>query len=227
LEQASTGSAPLGVRIRDTFLAPARLVAGIVPDKPWLDVLLISTAIAVLSVLAMPDEVFLESMREAVTRRGRPVEITSPPEEIVRWGRSIGMLAMLGTHPVVAVTLAAALTFVFSVAGGGAGTFRDYLSLTTHALMIPALGTIVSVTLQLTTASDGDLTLGAFFDPGDRPGLLLASLAAIDPFLLWMTVVLGLCAHALDPRHPRIRSVLLLVGGYFLLVLASTWVLAP
>jgi hypothetical protein len=219
---------PLWPRIRDTFVAPARLVQRIRAGKPWIDVLLISTFVAVLGVLTMPDEIFLEPMRDAVTRRGRPVEITSPPAEVARWGRIIGMLATLATHPVVAVTLAGALTFIFSVIGRGAGTFRDYMSLTAHALLIPAVGTVVAGFVRLTGGlSAGGLTLDSFMAAGDQGNLLLAALLSVDPFIIWMLVVLAIGVHGVDRRNSMTRAGILLIGAYLTLVVASTAILHP
>lgn len=229
VDDRSTPMPPLWPRIRDSFVAPGRLVAQLRDRTPWMDVLIISTAIAMIGLLTMPDEVFVEPMREAVNRRGRPVEITSPPEEIARWGRGIGMLATLATHPVVAATLAGALTLFFSIFGRGAGTYRDYLSLTAHAFLIPAVGTIAAVAIRLAGGpGSGDLTLGGLAGGyGSAPGLMLAALLAIDPFIVWMLVVIGVGASYIDPRHSRVRSPLILLGVYFALVVASTAILRP
>jgi hypothetical protein len=224
----STTADKLWPRIRDTFVAPGRLARQLRVDAPWIDVLLISTAIAVVSVLGMPDEVFIESMREAVTRRGEPVEITSPPEEVARWGRAIAMLATLATHPMIAFTLAGILTLVFSIAGGGRGTYREYLSLASHALLIPALGTLVALVIRLATgfAFEGG-PIGAFLRPDDAGSMALAVIAALDPFILWMMVAVGVGVHEIEERRSRARYVIVLLAAYLLLVLASTYLLNP
>src|SRR5690606_6418418 len=116
-------------RVRHTFLAPSKLAADLRHAAPWLDVLLVSTAVALLSVALMPDEVFTESMSSPVTRRGEPVEITSSPEAVARWGRGMGMLATIATHPLIAFTLAGILTLLFSVLGRGRASFQEYLAL--------------------------------------------------------------------------------------------------
>ena len=212
-----TPAEPLRERIRATFLAPRQLWSRLEGATPWLDVLYISTIVAVLSVLAVPEEVFIEPMREAVTRRGEPVEITSPPAEIVRWGRALAMLATLATHPMIAFMLAGFLTVVFSVLGGGRGTYREYLSLSCHALLIPALGTILAIVARLIMGLAGSDPF-ELFDLEPR-GLLSATALAIDPFVVWMLVVLGIATAQVDGRRQPWRAVLVLVGAYLVLLL--------
>jgi len=227
LSSAESIQRDLGGRIRDTFLAPRRLAARLVGTAPWVDALLVSTVVALLMVATAPDDVFIDQMRDAVTRRGQPVEITSPPAEVARWGRYLAMLGTLGTHPLVALTLAGVLTLVFTILGGGQGGFREFLSLTSHAMLIPAAGSVVAIVVRLSTGMGPGGWGGAFVAPGDAPNLLLAALLSIDPFIIWMLVVIGIGIHGFDPRRSAPRATLLLVGTYFVVVVASTALLHP
>lgn len=219
---------PFRSRVRNTFLAPSALAQQLRQSAPWMDALLLSTAVALLSVALMPDEVFVESMQDPVSRRGEPVQITSSPEAVARWGRGMGMLATLATHPLIAFTLAGVLTLLFSVLGRGRASYQEYLALSAHGLLIPALGTLVAIAIRLVTgAATGSLGVTAFFDPGDAPNLLMATLLATDPFIIWMMAAVAIGAHALEPRHPRAGTALLLIGGYLVLVFASTALLHP
>jgi hypothetical protein len=216
------------LRVRDTFLSPARLVQRLRGPAPWLDVLLISTVVALLSVALMPDEVFTASMSDPVTRRGEPVEITSSPEAVARWGRGMGLLATIATHPLIAFTLAGILTLLFSVLGRGRASFQEYLSLSSHGLLIPALGTLIAIAIRLATgAATGSLGITALFDPATAPNLLSAALLSTDPFIIWMMGMVALAVHAFDPRHSRAVAVLVLVGGYLVFVFTSTALLHP
>jgi hypothetical protein len=212
-------AAPLGERIRATFLAPRQLWDRLEGAVPWLDVLYISTIVAVLSVFAVPEEVFIDPMQDAVTRRGEPVEITSPPAEIVRWGRAMAMLATLATHPMIAFMVAGFLTLVFSVLGGGRGTYREYLSLSCHVLLIPALGTILAVLVRLITGIAGADPF-ALFDLESR-GLLAATVLSIDPFVVWMLVVLGIATAQVDGKREPWRAVVVLLGAYLVLLVVT------
>ncbi len=209
---------PLASRIRDTFVAPGRLAREIRRAAPWVDVLLLSTIVAALTVLAVPDSVFVEQMEDAVTRRGEPVEITSSPAEIARWGRAIAMLSTIATHPIVVFTLAGVLALLFGVIGKGATRFREYLSLTAHAMLIPAAGSIVFLLVSLVTGSEPEAA-GQTAGPG---GLISGVLGAVDPFAIWMLVVLAVGVNRIDPRHPTWRAIGVLLAGYLALLLATT-----
>ena len=214
-------------RVRDTLIAPGRLADRVRADAPWLDALLISTLVAILAVAAMPDEVFTASMEDPVTRRGEPVEITSDPSVIARWGRWMGMLAIVGTHPLTVITLAGILTLLFSLIGRGQAGFREYISLASHAMLIPALGTLLALLLRFAGGLVTGTSIAAFYSPDDAPNLFVAALTAIDPFVVWMLIALGAMVHGLEPRHSRAGAASVLVGGYLLLILASTAWLHP
>ncbi|MEX2570577.1 MAG: YIP1 family protein [Gemmatimonadota bacterium] len=221
-------AAPLLARIRDTFLSPSRLAAHIRANAPWLDVLLITTVIAALSVATLPDEVFTEPMREAVSRRGEPVQITSAPEVIARWGRLIAMLATIGTHPVMVFTIAGLFTLLFSIVGQGGTSFRDFLSLVSHAMLIPALGTLLVTTLRLGyAATTGSFELVELFGPMQTSGLPMAIVTSLDPFIVWMLVAAAVAIRELEPRHSVRAAAAILVAGYLALVVASTYLLHP
>ena len=216
----SAEAAPLGRRIAATFTSPARLVELIRPRPRWVDVLIISTGVAILAAAMLPPETFLDASREAVSRRGTPVEITSPPDEIVRWGRYLAMLSAAVGHPLVAFALAGVLTLAFSVVAAGRNTFVEHLSLASHALLITAAGTIVGLMLghfagpEHAHPSLGMLVPFLSGDSGVREFLSL-----ISPFTLWMLVVVAAGVGRLDPRRSPATAVAILVGGYLVLAL--------
>lgn len=219
------GTAGILARIRAAFTAPSQLPRLISPDLPWLDVLLISTAVAILAVNFVPAEAFVEPMREAVSRRGEPVEISSSPEVIAAWGRGMGMLATLATHPVVAAVLAGVFTLLFTTFFRGSATFRHYLSLTSHVLLIPALGTVVAILAQSIITGRGWIdALSARLGDG---GFFGAVVAGVDPFVVWMLVALAFAVHGLDPARSRLQATLILLTGYLILVGSSAALLHP
>ena len=59
------------------------------------------------------------------------------------------------------------------------------------------------------------------------PNLLVATLVAVDPFVIWMLIALGAMVHGLEPRHSRTRAAGVLIAGYLVLILASTAWLHP
>lgn len=210
---------PLMRRIAATFIAPARL-ADSIRDRPrWLDVLLLSTLVAIAAAAMLPDEMFLEAVRDPVSRRGTPVEVTSPPGEVVRWGRYLAMMSALVGHPLLAFALAGVLTLAFTVVPRGSNRFLEHLALSSHALLIPALGSLIGLALGYATGGEPHVSLALlapFLDDGSTARELLA---LISPFTLWMLVVLAIGVARLDPRRTVLASASLLVGGYLALAL--------
>lgn len=217
---------PAKVRVRDTFLAPARLPGHLAGSTPWLGVLLLSTAIAILAILAVPDEVFLEPMRGAVSRRGAPVEITSDPDVIVRWGRALGMLSTIGTHPVIAFVIAGLITIVFSLLGRGNGSFLEYLSLASHGLLIPAFGTLILLAVTTVSRLTGHGDPFIRLDPESLGGgILLSTFLSLDPFVIWMLIVLGIGVSHFDGRRGAMTATGILLAGYLLFIAGATTLL--
>ena len=134
------------------------------------------------------------------------------------------MLATLATHPVVAVVIAGAVTIVFGMFFRGPGTFRDYLSLTAHAILIPALGTILAILVRIAGAAGWapEFLLGA----DESASLLVTVLYAIDPFVVWMLIVIAIGVNRLDPRRSTPRAAAILVFGYVALIAAGAALLS-
>ncbi|CAN5813397.1 hypothetical protein BH23GEM6_BH23GEM6_17900 [soil metagenome] len=207
---------PLTHRITATFIAPRRLLADFRAGTRWLDVLVISTAVAILSVYLLPEAFFVEQMRDAVTRRGDPVDITSSPAEIARWGRYLGMLTALVSHPLFALGLAGLLTLLFTVLGGATTSFHDHLSLTSHAFLIPAVGSLLALPLQyLTGNATAQFSPALFLTSTDSLPLLVIS--GLDLFTVWMLVVIAIWLGGLNENLSTIRAAAVLLGLYLTL----------
>lgn len=215
---------PLRRRVRDTFMAPRALAAAVRERAPWVDVLLLATAVAVLAAAFLPPDVFLDAARDATTRRGEPVEVISSPEEIVRWGRYLAMLSALAIHPLTIFAIAGVLALAFTVLGGSRVRFVEYLSLTAHASLITAAGTSIGVVAALAAAGPtGRPTLGALVS-GEGP--VARSLEAVDPFTVWMLAVIAVGIAELGERRGAAAVGTILVGGYLLAAFGSVWLAA-
>lgn len=212
---------PLSRRVRDTFVAPRRLAAAITADTPWVDVLVITTVVAMVAAALLPAEFFLAQVETPVDRLGRPVEVTSPPEEIVRWGRMLQMFSALVMHPMLVVMVAGVVALIFGVLGGGAVDMRRSLVLTSHAFLISALGVLLALGWQIATgAPEVQPSLAWLAGGGGAEGSAAARyLALVNPFTLWMLVVLGVGVGELDRRRPAAATAAILVGLYLLLAL--------
>jgi hypothetical protein len=201
-------------RIADTFVAPRRLFAGFRQEAPWFDVLLLSTAAAVAAASLLPDEFFLAQVETPVDRLGRPVVVTSSPAEIAHYGRYMAMISALVGHPILAFCLAGVLSLVFTVLGGGRASYRQYLAVVSHALLIPALGTLLLL---------GARALGHTYDSFN---LALRLLAGIDPFVVWMLLVAAVGVAELDGRRRWGSAAAILVLFYLFFDLTTALFIA-
>ena len=207
----------LSHRIADTFAAPRRLFARFGEETPWFDVLAISTLAAVAAATLLPDEVFLAQVENPTDRLGRPVVVTSSPATIAHFGRYMAMLSALAGHPILAFGLAGVLVLVFTILGGGNASYRTYLAVVSHSLLIPALGTllVIGATALLQAPLSASLAMLA---PGLPEGSLVQRLlAGINPFIVWMLLVIGVGVSEVDGRRRWIGASAILLLLYLLL----------
>lgn len=213
-------------RIADTFVAPRRLFAGFRQEAPWFDVLLLSTAAAVAAASLLPDEFFLAQVENPVDRLGRPVVVTSSPAEIAHYGRYMAMISALVGHPILAFCLAGVLSLVFTVLGGGRASYRQYLAVVSHALLIPALGTLLLLGARALGHTYDSFNL-ALLAPGlERGSLALRLLAGIDPFVVWMLLVAAVGVAELDGRRRWGSAAAILVLFYLFFDLTTALFIA-
>jgi hypothetical protein len=212
----------LATRVYETFVAPRRLFARVDDATPFIGVLLISTLVAVIAAPVKSPEYFLHQMDDPVNRLGKPVVVTSGPEEIVRYGRMLAMLSALASHPLILLAIAGLLTLFFSVTGTARGSFRRHVVVAAHLLLIPALGALVGVGIALAT---GDLDaqpslarLLSFAGPRFASDPFLDN---IDLFSVWMLLTLGVAVATLQGRRSWVRPAAVLVAVYLLLASAS------
>lgn len=207
----------LAHRIADTFAAPRRLFARFDEDTPWFDVLAISTLAAVAAATLLPDQVFLAQVENPTDRLGRPVVVTSSPATIAHFGRYMAMLSALAGHPILAFGLAGVLVLIFTVLGGGGASYRTYLAVVSHSLLIPALGTLIVIgaTALMQTPLSANLAMLA---PGLPEGSLAQRLlTGINPFIVWMLLILGLGVSEVDGRRRWMGASAILLLLYLLL----------
>lgn len=206
---------PLLARVRDTFFAPRRLFSAFGANPPWVDVLSVATIAAGLAVIAEPAEFFLAQMEDPVTRRGEPVEITSPQWQIVLYGRMLAGFSAVVGHPLIAFGIAGFLSLIFTLIGRNPIDFRQHMAVACHGLLILSAGMLVAVALRRLT---GDLsalpTLGSVLRLDADGSWLERAAHGINFFTLWMLAVMGLGVETLGRGVTRVRATGLLWGGY-------------
>ncbi|HEV2150593.1 MAG TPA: YIP1 family protein [Longimicrobiaceae bacterium] len=216
----SAAPAPLHRRVLQTFAAPGELFRGLREQAPWVGPLALSIAVGMLVVLAVPDQAFVEATEGAVNRRGRPVEITSDPETIVRYGRLMGMLVAVVRQPLAAFAFAGLLTLVFSLLLRGRARFLQYLAVTTHAFLITALGSLLAVLVAVLRGTEPEGITPALL-PGIPAGTFLHRvLAGTDLFTVWAILFAALGVSMLDRNRSWGTASAILLGAYLAVVAA-------
>ena len=212
----ATLTAPLATRILDTFRAPRRLAQRLEPFAPFGGALLIVIVIGMAALFLVPDSFFVEMSANPVDRLGRPVELTSDPATIGRWGRYMAMFTVL-------VQLAAASLWHRgrspaalrpAAARRRSGLPHLFRARRARAAHPRARRAHRHDHRPAAWRRDGADSL-ALLAPGlAHSSRLYAVLEGINPFTVWMLVMLAIAASALQRRDSWRTASLLLVGGY-------------
>lgn len=215
------GPAPLARRVAQTLFAPRALFEDLRVHAPWAGPLLISVAVAMLAAAALPASHFTDAMRAPVDRLGRPVTVTSAPATIALWGRILLAFSAAVMQPLIAFVLAGALALGFGGLLRGEGRFAPYLALVSHVLLIPALGTLLAVAVQLARGAPWEPSLAVAVPGLAGDGFAARLLAALNPFTLWALAAAALGVSVLEPKRSA-TGVALPLFGLLLLLAAAT-----
>lgn len=195
-----TGPRPLWRRALATFYEPASVGGELAEHPRWFGAALLGVVFVVASVLLIPGDIWQAMLREQMIASGQ----TMPEAMGENLGRFMQIWGVLGggLFWVVWIMLTASIaTFLFAFVLGDKGGFRQYLAATAHALLIPAIGSLLLVPLRV-AREDPQLTLnlGVFFG-GLDDGYLARLLQSMDLFLLWSIVALAIMASRIDTRR--------------------------
>ena len=217
---AGTHPTPLPRRVLNTFVAPRRLFAEFRVHTPWLGVLAVTTLVAMLATITIPDWYFVEQTRNATNRLGRPVTVTSDAATIARWGRILAAFSAAMLQPMIALGLAGLLALIFGAIMRGKARFTQYLAISSHALLVPALGALVLLPFRFTNPNlEPSLArLTPFLHP---ESWLFRLLASVDVFSLWTIFLLALGVSIVNRDIPPARAAAVLAGIYLLLAIGT------
>ena len=214
-------SAPLTERVRDTFFAPGRLFASFGQNPPWVGALGVATLVAAVALAAEPAQFYLDQMEDPVNRRGAPVELTSPPEQIVLWGRAMAILSALVGHPILAFAVAGMLALVFRVIRRGDGAFRQYLAVASHTLIIASVGLLAANLMRAISGNPALLPTAGGLTGMAGGGIIADILHSVNLFTVWMLVAVSVGVAAIERRVTTRSAAALLLGAYFLVVVTG------
>lgn len=217
-EAGETADLPnLAVRVVHLFVAPARLFDRLRERPAWLGALALSLGLGLLAIWLLPVELMQDFFRAQL-----PAE--APPEVLER---QVAMQTSLRwINPVVGVVLGSLITagvllFVFNPILGGSARYRQLFAATTHAMIIPAVGGVLTVPLQRATESFQTMMSLHLLAPDLDAGFLLFFLQGMNLFGLWAAVVLGVGMGRIYDDVSERTGVVTVLGLFVLLVAAG------
>ncbi len=205
VSQAPSAPWPFLKRFIAVFTSPRPLFEHLAGRPSWMAPFLVGVGLVALFYIFLWDPVILPESLEQMEASGQSSEQAA--EFMSGAGRWV--FTAFGILAVGVITLIWALA-VWIVGGfllGGRFTFRQALSITTHAGLVAVPGVLVKIPMALfSKTAQVSIGPGAFFPPSQAEGFANKFLANVlfnlDLFTIWQTalVALGVSVVALLPR---------------------------
>lgn len=213
--------APLWTRAWKVFVSPGEVFRGLAAHPAAVGAMILGAVLMALSNLAIPTEVFEEGLRTTMMETGQ--DMPGDPAMVARITKIGSVFGLLIVWPVIIAVSAGIYALVLLFGLGFRGTYRQYLAVTAHALLIPAVGALLLAPLKVMTQDPAfSLSVGslAFFL---EEGFVARFLGYLDLFSLWSYVLVGIGAAAIDGARSTKVAVSATVGVAVLvsLVIAS------
>ncbi|MDQ3524871.1 MAG: YIP1 family protein [Chloroflexota bacterium] len=215
-----TAERSLPRRILDTFVAPGELFASFGERPPWFGVLAISTLAVVAALALLPTELFVAQMREAM--QARPDAPRMDVEAMGGFARISGIIGAGFSQFVGSAIVAGVLTLIFRMLMGGSGTFRQHLAVASHSSLIPALGALVTLPIQIARGDMGTRLSLALLAPFlDSDSFVYKILQGLEIFTLWWIAVVALGVAVVGRRTSWGTAAATLFGIYLVILMVT------
>lgn len=186
-------------RYFSVFTSPDKLFRALRTRPEWMGAMLLGSCLMLAGTVLIPPELTMATLRERMLETGRAI----PPgfEDQMALFRYAGAAAAFVFWSIMLAVFAGVVTVFFALLLGHEGTYRQYLAVVAHALLIPATATVLLVPLKI-AAEDAQLLLsvGAFATFLEA-GYLLRFLSFLDLFGLWAWVLVGLGAARIGRKE--------------------------
>lgn len=217
LQEPHAGSFPR--RVIDTFFSPVALFSRFGARPPWVDVMLVSVVLGVIGFVLIPQEVWVNTMEEAMRQRGQEMPAGMNPQAMAGMQRMFGIAGGAIFPWIFLAVQAGIMVLLFNVILGGTATFRQYLAVGAHASLIGAVGQLASLPIILQKGVMQGITLAPLAVGMDSDSFVYQFLNVWNVFIVWQVVVLGLGAAALNRRVSAGTAVGVLLGLYAVVAL--------
>jgi len=189
----------LPTRLLKVFFSPGEVFLALREKPVWLGAVGVCGVLVSLSVILIPADIWVESMREQAMRRG-----TELPPFLASAGPAFRLASavsgIIGIFLWVFL-LSSVVTVFFSFLLGDEGRYKQYLSVVSHALVITAVGSVLLLPLRI-AQGDPTLTLNVgTFLPFLEEGYAFRVLKLLDLFGLWSYSVMAIGVTKINPRR--------------------------
>lgn len=189
-------------RVLAVFVSPGPLFRQLRERPVWAGALCVAALVMMTgtALAFLPVETLQDELRQLIDEINEQTGLSATGALIV------GMLfggAMTFVHAWLA---AGVMYFVLAKLLRDNGEYRQYLSMTSHALIVDRVGRVLLFPVQ---AMIGDLEWTpslAALAPGLEDGYLLAGLEHLDLFKIWLLLLLGLGASTIHPGRSWISA---------------------
>lgn len=232
-EAAADGEKPLPnlfTRLIMVFVSPGALFERLKHTPKWLGAfLLVLVLTGAATSLLLPEEMVREQITQGVATDASPEQIEGV-ERVADFfaspaGRAASMLLNSTVAGIFFVIFVGIIMLVFNVFMGGEARFKQLFSFTSHASLITAVGSVVSVPLKIAKEDvRAGLNLG-LLSPVDS-GFLNNFLTGLDIFAIWATIVLAIGLSKLYMNR-SIGGIAIILFIIFALVVAVGAALTP
>lgn len=199
--RGTAASAPelpnLALRAVQVFGAPGRLFERLRERPAWLGALLLVVGISLASSLLVPEELVRQAFLSGLPEGADPSQVEGQLEFFLTFRHVLSAVI----PPIAIVVVAGILLFVFNLLFGGEASFRQMLSATSHAMLIPTVGGLLTLPLMQATGDIQTAMALHLLVPGLEEGYLYRFLHGLNVFSLWAGVALAVAVSRFYPSR--------------------------
>ena len=204
------------IRFVQVVVAPAALFDALKERPAWLDALVVTIVVGLLIQFMIPAEMMREAMLAGLPTDASPEQIEAV-DKVADVTNSFGWVLAIVSTVFLFAFLAGVLKLIYGTLLGGAVTFKQMFSATTHAQLINTAGALITLPLIRATGDlRSTLSLHLLAPDLERGSWLLGFLQGLSLFGLWTMVVLGIAVSRMSPKVSAGSAISLLVGLYVL-----------
>lgn len=213
--EAASQLPALPTRVVQLFVSPAKLFDGLRERPAWLGALGLLVALGGLGAFLLPTELMEQAMLAQAPPDATPEQLEQMEQvaSAAAWTKYLVVLFWV----FAAAAVPALLITIYNFALGGTASYRQLFASTTHALLIPAIGGLVTLPLVIQTGDIQTALALHLLVPGiETDTFLYRLLQGLNVFGLWCCVVLGVAVSRIYPKRTAGNAAMVVLGAYVL-----------